>query len=209
MRKGAIIGFDIYNPVSSVISFHYNPEKLTRNLQVQTAEASGKKNGDRSEALRLKGPPIETISLELVLDAADQLEVAESNAVDMGVYPQLSALEMLIYPKSLEVLTNKSLLSGGVLEIVPSMAPLTLFVWGKKRIVPVRITNFSITEEAYDSDLNPIRAKVTLSLRVLNYNDLPFTNPGFYLFMAHQVVKEVMATQSSIKDMSKMKETFF
>jgi hypothetical protein len=81
-----------------------------------------------------------------------------------------------------------------VVEVIPPEAPLTLLVWGPKRVVPVRLTDFSITEQAFDPALNPILAEVDLSLRVLNYNDLGFLSAGGALFMAHQVVKEVMAT---------------
>jgi hypothetical protein len=42
-------------------------------------------------------------------------------------------------------------------------APLALFVWSQHRILPVRVTDFSITEEAFDPALNPIRAKVSLA----------------------------------------------
>jgi hypothetical protein len=55
------------------------------------------------------------------------------------------------------------------------------------------LTEFSITEEAYDAKLNPIRAKVSLGLRVLSYSDLPLLHPGYSLFLAHQVAKEAMA----------------
>jgi len=196
--KGAIVGIDIFNPLASVILFQYNPDTLTRTLQ---AKMSGE-GGDRSEALRLEGAPEETITLEIEIDATDQLEKAESTAVSMGIYPQLSALEMLIYPKSAVVIANTALLATGTIETIQPMAPLTLFVWGPKRVLPVRLTNFSIAEEAYDVNLNPIRAKVSLGLRVLSYNDLPLTHPGYYLFLAHQVVKETMATIGSVNNIA-------
>ncbi|HUW68088.1 MAG TPA: hypothetical protein VMW20_08570 [Candidatus Nanoarchaeia archaeon] len=194
LMKGAIIGIDIFNPVSSVIQFQYNPETLTRTLQAQT---SGE-GGNSSEALRLKGAPQESITLEIEIDATDKLEKGDNNATSMGIYPQLSALEMLIYPKSSLVIANTVLLAAGTIEIIPPMAPLTLFIWGPKRVLPVRLTSFSITEDAYDTNLNPIRAKVSLGLSVLNYNDLPVTHPGYHLFLAHQVVKETMATIGSV-----------
>lgn len=199
LLKGAIVGFDILNPVASVIVFQYNPDTLTRSLQAQT---SGGESGDRSEALRLKGPPIETIKLDVELDATDQLEKSESAATSMGVHPQLAALEMLLYPKSALVIANTILLAVGTIEVMPPMAPFTLFIWGPKRILPVRLTDFSITEEAYDTTLNPIRAKAALGLRVLNYNDLPLLHPGYGLFLAHQVVKETMATIGSVNNLS-------
>ena len=196
LMKGAIVGIDIFNPVSSVILFQYNPETLTRTLKAKT---SGE-GANSSEALRLQGAPEESITLNIEIDATDQLEKGEINATSMGIYPQLSALEMLIYPKSSVVITNTALLAAGTIEIIQPMAPLTLFIWGPKRVLPVRLTSFSITEDAYDINLNPIRAKVSLGLSVLSYNDLPVTHPGYHLFLAHQVVKETMATIGSVND---------
>ena len=192
--KGAIIGLDPFNPVASVIVFQYNPETLTRSLVAQTSGG----DADRGEALRLKGPPEETITLKVEIDAADQLEQAGAIATTMGIYPVLASLEMLIYPKSIPTIVNEALMAAGVIEVVPPEAPLTLFVWGLKRVVPVRVTSFSITEEAFDPDLNPIRASVNLGLRVLTYHDLGLLSPGGSLFMAHQIVKEVMATINGV-----------
>jgi hypothetical protein len=189
--KGAIIGLDPANPLARVIVFQYNPDSLTRTLTAQTA---GSDNADRSEVLRLKGPPRETIKLDVEIDAADQLEQANPIATSLGLYPTLASLEMLLYPKSAVTIANEVLAAAGIIEIIPPEAPLTLFVWGPKRTLPVRITEFSITEEAFDPNLNPIRAKVGLSLRVLNYQDLGMLSVGGALFMAHQVAKEVMAT---------------
>lgn len=192
--KGAIIGLDPFNPLASVVVFQYNPETLTRNL---TARATGG-DADRGEALRLKGPPEETITLKVEIDAADQLEQAQAVATTMGVYPVLASLEMLLYPKSVPTIANEALMAAGVIEVVPPEAPLTLFVWGVKRVLPVRLTSFSITEEAFDPNLNPIRASVNLGLRVLTYHDLGLFSAGGALFMAHQIIKEVMATVGGV-----------
>jgi hypothetical protein len=75
-------------------------------------------------------------------------------------------------------------------------APLTLFIWSEVRILPVRITEFSITEEAFDTNLNPIQAKVSLGLRVLNVNDLGFDVKGGNLYMLYQKGKESLAAQA-------------
>ena len=143
LLKGALVGLDIFNPLASVIVFQYNPDTLTRTLQAQT---SGGEGGDRAEATRLKGAPVESIKLDVEIDATDQIEKAEGNAVSMGIHPQLSALEMLVYPKSALVIANTVLLAVGTIEVIPPIAPLTLFIWGAKRILPVRLTDFSITE---------------------------------------------------------------
>jgi|SRR5581483_5952425 len=192
LLKGAIIGLDPVNPLASVVVFQYNPDTMTRRLDARSS--GGSDTGDRSEAFRLTGPPKETITLNIEIDAADQLEQVNPIAVVSGIYPTLAALEMLLYPKSATVIANAAMAQAGLLEIIPVEAPLTLFVWGPLRVLPVRLTGFSITEEAYDTLLNPIRAKVDLTLNVLSYVDLKITNPGYTLFLAHQIAKEVLAT---------------
>jgi hypothetical protein len=190
--KGGIVLLDpVTSAVQRVIALQYNPDTLSRTLQVQGVGESA----DRSEALRLKGPPVETIKLEAEIDAADQLEFPSQNptAVQFGIHPQLAALETIIYPRSSQLLANNALASGGTLEIAPMQAPLTLFIWSKQRILPVRLTEFSITEEAFDPALNPIRAKITLGMRVLSINDLGFNHRGSSLFLTYQQQKERLA----------------
>lgn len=194
-QRGAIIGLDPLNPVASLVVFQYNPDTMTRTL---TPQMAGEGGGDRTEALRLKGAPVENIRVDVEIDATDQLANGDVLASSMGIYPQLSALEMLVYPKTAQVILNTVLMQVGTLEVVPPTAPLTLFIWGPKRVLPVKVSEFSITEEAYDPSLNPIRAKVSLGLRVLSYNDLPLMHPGYALFLTHQVVKEAMAVVGSI-----------
>ena len=194
LLKGAIIGLDPANPLASIVVFQYNPDTMTRRLEARTASGTG--GADKSEAFRLTGPPKETITLSIEVDATDGIEQNNPLAVTLGVYPALSALEMLLYPKSLTVIGNAIAAATGILEVIPQEAPLTLFVWGPQRVLPVRITSFSITEEAFDTALNPMRAKVDLSLQVLSYYDLKITNPGYSIFLAHQIAKEVMATSN-------------
>jgi hypothetical protein len=193
--RGALVGIDVMNPTASVIVFQYNPDTLERTLQPQGSE--GGDNAAPGEILRLKGPPVETIKLEVEIDATDGLEAGSEPASSNGIHPQLAALEMLVYPKSATVIANTILLAAGTIEVIPPAAPLTILVWGTRRVLPVKVAEFSITEEAHDASLNPIRAKVSLSLRVLSYADLPISNPGHALFLAHQVAKEAMATGAS------------
>jgi hypothetical protein len=196
--KGALVGVSPTSPIPSVIVFQYNPDTLTRSIKPRAPGG----DGARSEALRLTGPPEETIKVDVDIDAVDQLEKSDGIATSLGIYPQLSALEMLTYPPSAIVIANTVLLATGVIEIIPPDAPLTLFIWGARRILPVRITDFSITEEAYDQALNPLRAKVGLGLRVLSYNDLSITDPGYYIFMAHQIVKETLSVVGTVNDLT-------
>lgn len=195
LLKGGIVLIDPdSSTVRRTIMMQYNPDTVSRTLQVQSIG----EGGDRSEALRLKGPPVETIKLEAEIDATDQLEFPEQNPTvrELGIQPQLAALETIIYPTSGQFLSNNSLAQSGTLEIAPMEVPLTLFVWSKNRIVPVRLTDFSITEEAFDPALNPIRAKVSLGMRVLSVNDLGFAHKGGSLFMAYLQLKEGLAAKS-------------
>lgn len=196
--KGAIVGFDPFNPLASVVVFQYNPEDIRRTLTPTSASAEGA----RTEVQRLSGPPRETFDLKVRLNAADQLEKGDSVAQSLGVYPQISALEMLLYPKSAVTIANTALLAAGTIEIVPPEAPFTLLIWGVKRVVPVRITTMTVTEQQWDASLNPIQAEVDLGLQTLSTNDFPITHPGYALFLAHQVVKETMAVIGSVGNLS-------
>lgn len=208
LLKGAIVGVDKFNPLASVILFQYNPETLTRSLTARTPDRPRWEQTDRTEAMRLAGPPEETIQLEIEIDAADQLEQDQLSARTMGVYPALASLEMLLYPKAVAIITNNALLNAGIKEVAAPEAPLTLFVWGPKRVLPVRLTSFSITEQAFDPGLNPIRASVSLSLTVLNYQDLGLVSVGGALFMVHQVAKEAMATLSGLGNVASSASSF-
>jgi hypothetical protein len=173
--------------VLRIIALQYNPDTMTRSLQIRGA---GPESGDHLEALRLKGPPVETIKIEAEIDATDDLETGDSDTVTTGLHPQLAALETIVYPTSDHLAANRAEAQAGSLEIVPEQAPRPLFVFGAKRIVPVRITELNITEEAFDATLNPIRAKVTLSMRVLTVDDLGFDVKGGGLFMTYLRAKE-------------------
>ena len=151
--KGGLVLIDpATSAVLRVIVLQYNPDTLSRTFQVQSVGGQG---GDRSEALRLKGPPVETIKVEAEIDATDQLELPDQGqnrvATQFGISPHLAALETIIYPTSGQLQSNNSLAQAGTLEIAPMESPLTLFVWGKTRVLPVRLTELSITEEAFDT----------------------------------------------------------
>lgn len=190
LLKGALIGVDLFNPFSSVVVFQYNPDTMTRRLEPRLASG----DGEKGEAFRLAGPPKETITLSVEIDATDQLEKANPLAIASGVSPTLAALETMLYPKSALVIANTVLAALGTIEVIPAEGPMILFVWGPTRVLPVRLTGLTITEEAYDTRLNPTRAKAELSLSVLSYNELSVTTPGHALFLIHQITKEVLAT---------------
>jgi hypothetical protein len=194
--KGGIVLLDPDSGrVERIIALQYNPDTLTRSLQVKGV---GTESGDRSEALRLKGPPVETLKLEVEIDATDQLELADSQTTELGIHPQLAVLETIVYPTGTHLSSNNDLARSGVLEITPMQSPLTLFVWSKTRVLPVRITECSITEEAFDAALNPIRAKVSLGMRVLSVDDVGFDSRAGGLFMGYLQQKEQLAQRAVV-----------
>jgi hypothetical protein len=176
----------------SVIKFQYNPDEVTRSLKPQTVGDEP----DRTEIFRLKGPPIETIKCTIDIDATDLMASGDPTTLQYGIQPQLAALELLVYPTSEALLANEALTYLGTIEILPMESNLTLFVWSKTRVTPVRITDLDITEEAFDPQLNPIRAKVSLGMRVLNVNDVGFVTPAGALYMVYQIQKEALAMLS-------------
>jgi hypothetical protein len=197
LLKGGIVQVDpASGRVLRTISLQYNPDTLTRSLQVQAATSGGGSN-DRSQALRLKGAAIETIKLEAEIDATDALAEpgANADAVSVGIHPQLAMLESLVNPRADALQANDALASSGALEILPPESPLALFVWSKQRVVAVRVTELSVTEEAFDAALNPIRAKVSLGLRVLTIDDVPFQHRAAATFMSYLRTKEGLAAR--------------
>lgn len=196
LKAGLVLLDPVLFTVRRLIVLQYNPDQLTRTLQPLSA---GGDSADRTEALRLKGPAVETFKLDAELDATDQLEFAKDNpaAVEVGLFPQLSLLESLVSPSSDDIAAADELLRRGAVEIAPMEAPLTLFVWSAQRVVPVRVTEFTVTEEAFDATLNPIHAKVSLSLRALSSNDLPIDHRGAEFFLAYLRTKESLARRAA------------
>ena len=193
VRQGAIMSL---NPVTgiplSTIMLQYNPETLTRSLKPQAVG----EEPDRSEILRLTGPARETIKCDVEIDATDQLAASDPVAMRLGIQPQLSALELLVYPASAVLIANEALSLAGTIEILPMDSALTVFAWSRQRITPVRINDISITEEFFDQQLNPIRAKVSLDMRVLSVSDVGFLTPAGALYLSYQLAKEAMAGQA-------------
>ena len=192
--KGGLVVLDAASgTVKRTIALQYNPDSLTRSYQVQGAGGEG--GSERAQPFRLKGPAVESIKLEAEIDATDALEHPEQNAntVQFGIAPQLAVLEGLVNPSTAELLALKAQSQSGTLEILPPEAPLVLFIWSASRVVPVRVTEFSVTEEAFDAALNPIRAKVSLGLRVMTTDDLGFDHRGGSIFINHLRTRETLA----------------
>ncbi|GAA4085535.1 hypothetical protein [Streptomyces shaanxiensis] len=194
IRSGLVVVNPDTGTPQRIIILQFNPDTLERSLAPQTAggqnaEGGGTGGGDRNEALRLKGPAEETWKFTAEIDATDQLEVAAPD----GIHPQLAVLEMLVQPTTAQLREAARQTQKGTIEITPIEMPLTLFTWGSKRVMPVRLTELSINESAFDVNLNPIRASLSIGLKVLSVSDLPAGHRGADLYMAHLAQKERLA----------------
>lgn len=197
--KGAVVGIVPPDPLPRVVIFQYNPGSIARHLRPSRGPAGG-----RFDPQRLTGAPREELNVEIRIDATDQLARGKQEALEFGIYPQLSALEIFAYPPSAEVIADALLMGAGFIEIAPPAAPLVLFIWGEKRILPVLIQGYEIREELYDTRLNPLQATVNMKMQVLSYSDLRASNPGYHLYLSNQIMKETMADLVTVNSLRKV-----
>ncbi len=211
LLKGAIALYDTDAPTAQprLVVFQYNPDEVRRTLASRTpAQQQGGGQGAREDALRVAGPPVESITLSVDLDASDQLEHPGANetTAEKGLFPALAALEMTMYPPSLDAEQLERQAAAGEVQVEPANLPLTVLVWGKRRVTPVSITSFSVTEQAFDTRLNPIRAKVDLGLKVLTFMEFPAESVGRDAYIAYQKQKEELARDfASSRDESRIR----
>ncbi|MGW5444329.1 hypothetical protein [Streptomyces asiaticus] len=195
LRSGIVLVDPERGTPQRIIILQFNPDTLERSVAPQSAGdqadsgGGGSGSGDKNEALRIKGPAQETWKFTAEIDATDQFEVAAPD----GIHPQLATLEMLVQPTTAKLRDAMRLSKKGTIEISPIEMPLTLFTWGSKRVMPVRITELSINESAFDVNLNPIRASLSIGLKVLTVSDLPAGHRGAELYLAHLAQKERLA----------------
>jgi hypothetical protein len=196
MIRGGLVRIDPTTRTRlDVVAFQYNPDSLSRTIQPRSI---GGEPGDRLEVLRLTGPPHETIKLDAELDATEQLEQPTDPAnqpyAEQGLLPALAVLERIVTPTAQELQAVDALYDQGMMEIAPMEAPLTVLVWGVKRVVPVLVTSMSISEEAFGPRLQPIRAKVSFEFKVLTSSDLPQQHIGGSLYIAYRQSVEQLAS---------------
>jgi hypothetical protein len=203
LLKGALVVFEAFVPVpTNLIAFQYNPDEVTRHFQqggssgaAKAAPAPCRNAGDTARVR----PPTESFRMSVELDATDQLEEVNPLAVAAGLYPTLSALELLLYPPSTQLILTRVLAKLGSARVSPAKKPLVLLVWGPLRVIPVHVESVAITEQAFDTLLNPIRAKVDLGLRTLTRSELQEAGAPFdTLDLVNQIAKEVLARTAPV-----------
>jgi hypothetical protein len=203
VERGALLVYESNEPSARLvrrIDFTYNPEQLRRTMATRAPQPQGApRAGAPQDVLRVAGPPVETITIAIVLDATDRLAEPGSNdaVARNGLHPELAALELLLYPSTARVSEIEQQAAQGAVQVSEASTPLVLLGWGRSRVVPVQITAMSVTEELFDPALNPIRARVELGLRVLTYIEFPQDTGARRAFIAHQKKKEELSTLAS------------
>lgn len=192
--RGAIAAFpgQLVAPPPRIVVFQYNPANVSRSLEHQVVP-SGDETGLEFDTLRVRGAPKETIDMTVELDATDQLEESDSTASSTGLGSSIAALELLMYPNAADVVARRLRLALGEVQVSALEVPLALLIWGTARVVPVRVRSLSITEKAFDQDLNPIQAEATLGLDVLSYENLPWSSIGAVTSFADHMRKEALS----------------
>jgi len=233
LLKGALIQFSapLLVPVPNLIMFQYNPETLTRSLTpwspppppVPTApgQTLPRQPGQAGQEVNARAQPYdpeESFSVVLELDATDALEFPEEHpiAVATGVADRIAALEMLLYPSEGSTLGRAVATVGATLggrlgkEVLEcKTVPVVLFFWGPGRIVPVRIKEFSVDEQAFSPLLYPIRATVTVGMEVLPASAFPEKGAinrlarGVYWWTRGQ--KEALAIANLLNDVEQIR----
>lgn len=199
VRKGGLAAYRLPSLLPTIIVFQYNPDEVSRSLKLRGAQGGG-----RGESQRTSGPPDETLTFTVEIDAVDQLEFPSENgtAVELGLHPVIAALEDLLYPSFPLVVANEALALVGMGFIAAEQAPLTLLIWGRHRVLPVQVESLTLKEQAFDTKLNPIRVSAELTLKVQSYRDLDVSNPGYWVYMASFAQKEVLAAANTLGNAS-------
>jgi len=182
--KGMLVAIDA-NSLASTINvnapvfvFQYNPDKLIRTVSYLTPD--GTLASEANIHVVQGAQPVELISLTLELDIADQLEHPEKavGVAENGLQPSLVVLE--------------SMMDSTFTENKQTLPQLILFSWGPKRLLPVSMINLKISEEAFDANLNPIRAKIELCMRRLPLSELKKGTLGYKLLENSNALKATL-----------------
>jgi hypothetical protein len=195
LLRGAFVDSNILALPPLILPFQFNPEKMTRRRSATISRPSSRagtgetvpENQSMGEAQTTTSEP-ETISFDIRLDATDALESGDLIAGEFGVLPALSALELMITPRSESIFGNLLGLTSNFGFGDRQSTPVLIFIWGRQRIYPVRLTEIDIQETEYNSNLNPTRVTASVSIEVISG-----TNP-FYVFT--QAQREILAAMN-------------
>ena len=200
LMKGVFVEIQsqIFGPKPNIVPFQFNPDSLTRTINTRSSyNESGEEGmqGKTGASRDLKGAfmPAESMSMTLRLDATDKLNEGNLIARTTGIQPALSALELMMYPRTEPTLQSLPTQGKKHLYDPLRLLPLILFIMGPLRVLPVKISSMTITEQEFDTKLNPIRADVQLSLEVMTSDDLSVPGIIKRVYDYTKIRKEAMA----------------
>lgn len=199
--RGAFVEFGLSVPPLIVV-FQFNPEQLVRSRALtfampgvpgptphgETPAAVPERSLRQARAefddlldlqrKQLVAVQDQTIAFDIRLDATDKLDAGDGITEQFGIAPQISTLELMTLPK------EESLLGGAIDALLGKAKgfsfarsknpPMILFVFGRKRVLPVNINTMNITETEFSADLNPVRATVSVNLTVIEGKNVPY-----------------------------------
>ncbi|HET6273971.1 MAG TPA: hypothetical protein VFG32_13415 [Bacteroidota bacterium] len=177
LLKGGFVYYGSGTAEGNVITFQYNPELLKRTI---TPIEGGLQ-------------PKETIRFTLELDANDALERVDQTATRLGLYPALSALELLVQPRE----NTGGFFQGLLSWLSQPSSSFVVFIWGTQRVVPVRVLELTVSEQMFDPSLNPIRVSVDVTMETLTEADLKANPKAKARMDSYRINKERLARQSS------------
>lgn len=188
LLKGALVDSNLLAFPPLIVPFQFNPETIQRRrsttLRDPAARQGREQQAPKGEALGEAQTTLvqpETLSMDIRLDATDALEKGDAIAGQFGVLPALSALEMMIVPRSRSIFAGALGLSADFGFGNRQATPVLIFVWGRQRVYPVRLTDLTINEQEYNPSLCPTRVTVGVSMQVLEG-----ANPFFLLTQAQR-----------------------
>jgi hypothetical protein len=202
--RGAFVEYGLSVP-PLIVLFQFNPLQLSRyRSQVFSVPASARARGEGvtlrefhqgfadltqlRDAQQVTVQP-ESLSFDIRLDATDRLNDGDPLTEQFGIAPQLATLEFMVQPKSESLFGEilDALRPGGFSFTCMEKPPMVLFIWGRKRVLPVNIDSMSITETEFSADLQPLRATVAVDLTVIEGRNAAY--------MYSKVLKELMSSR--------------
>ena len=207
--RGALVeyGSDVLGPIPNVVVFQFNPEEISRTLNIPQAKPETAGNARLTEPHQAGAPPTETFSITAHFSAADDLGKGGAASVvarTFGIGPQLAALEKMVYTQAgiisgligaaVDAIGDAIGLGGGAeapeRPIPREKKPRILFIWGPSRVLPVEIRSMSITERKFDSLLNPVQAEVQMNMAIASFPKESDDTVGKGALTYTQTVKE-------------------
>lgn len=220
--RGALVeyGDEFLGPIPNIVLFQFNPEQLARTMEIQqpASTSSNRKQVRTSEPAQTSAPPSEEITLTAKFSAADDLGKGGARSAIprlFGIGPQIAALEKMVYPpaalggaagqavdKAGDAISSAVGGDAPTRPIPRESLPRILFIWGRSRVLPVRVKSMSITEQKFDFLLNPVQAEIQIGLSVVTFANNSTDTIGKGALAYSKAIKE----EQAVMNMAKMVE---